>query len=257
MPTERRPTAQEYREQWAQKLRPRAPPPFKPPRVSVKPKCRVKRINWCLPGLYSIAQFLRGVSPEGPPCIVVEKVSETKAVYVIGTTLHVHALHLRKKDEINFILLATHLRLVDEVRIHNFHIHHYLTSRRAHVRITQAYWRTVEFILPYINRGPWVEREGKKERAVRITFDDFLRPAVEAWKAGKPYAQLICSIPEYETDLISTYTNLPHVHLGLSVFTRGYSSESDYEVDIENDEYEFREDDEILMFLGYPNLVSD
>ena len=248
---------QEYRQQWAGKLRPTTPPPFKPPRVNVKPKRRVKRVNWVLPGLYSIAQFLRGVSPEGPPCIVIEKVSETKAVYVIGTTLHVHTLHLRKRDELNFILLATHLRLVDEVRIHNFHINHYLTSRRAHVRITQSYWRTVEFILPYINRGPWVEREGVKERAVRITFDDFLRPAVEAWKAGKPYAQLICDIPEYETDLISTYTNLPHVHLGLSVFVRGYSSESDYEVDIENDEFEFREDDEILMFLGYPNLVSN
>ena len=130
---------QEYRELWAQKLRPRAPPPFKPPRVSVKPKCRVKRVNWCLPGLYSIAQFLRGVSPAGPPCTVIEKVSETKAVYVIGTTFHVHVLQLCKRDKVNFILLATHLRLVDEVRIHNFHINHYLTARRAHVRITPAH----------------------------------------------------------------------------------------------------------------------
>ena len=68
-----------------------------------------------------------------------EKVSETKVVYVIGTTLHVHALHLRKKDELNFILLAMHLRLVNEVRIHNFHIDHFLTARRVHVRITLAY----------------------------------------------------------------------------------------------------------------------
>ena len=89
------------------------------------------------------------------------------------------------------------------------------------MRITQSYWRTVEFVLPYIKRGPWVEREGKRERAVRITFDDFIRPAVEAWKAELPYAQLICNIPEYETDLISTYTNLPHVHLGMSAFVRG------------------------------------
>ena len=94
-----------------------------------------------------------------------------------------------------------------------------------------------------------------QERAIRITFDDFLRPAVEAWKAGKPYARLIYDIPEYETDPISTYTSLPHVHLGLSILTRGYSSESEGEVDIENDEYEFREDDEILMFLGYPHLL--
>ena len=87
-----------------------------------------------------------------------------------------------------------------------------------------------------------------------MTFDDFLRLAIEAWKAGLPYALTVCSILEYETNLISTYTNLPHVHLGMSAFVVGYSSESDLEVDIENDEFEFREDDEILMFLGYPCL---
>ena len=108
--------------------------------------------------------------------------------------------------------------------------------------------------MPYINRGPWVESEGKRERAVRITFDNFLRPAIEDWRAGLPYAKTICSIPEYETDLISTYTNLPHVHLGMSAFARGYSSESNLEVDLENDEMEFREDDEILMLFGYPYL---
>ena len=40
----------------------------------------------------------------------------------------------------------------------------------------------------------------------------------------------------------------------MSAFAKGYSSESDLEVDIENDEFEFREDDEILMFFGYPYL---
>ena len=81
-----------------------------------------------------------------------------------------HTLRICKTDELNLVLLATHLRLVDEVRIHNFQINHYYTSRRAHVRLTQAHWRTVEFVLPYINRGPWVEREGTRERAVKITF---------------------------------------------------------------------------------------
>ena len=74
-------------------------------------------------------------------------VFETKIVYVIGTTLHVHVLQLHRKDGVNFILLATHLRLVNEVRIHNFHINHFLTARRVHVRIVLAYWRTVKFIL--------------------------------------------------------------------------------------------------------------
>lgn len=248
-----RPTSQEYRKLWSQRLRPRAPPPFKPPRVNVKPKCKVKRVNWCLPGLHSIAQFLRDISPEGPPCTIVEKVSETKAVYVIGTTLHVHVLQLRKKDELSFILLATHLRLVDEVRIHNFHINYYLTARRVHVRLVPAYWRTVKSFLPYINRGPWVEREGKRERAVKITFDNFLRPAVEAWKAGLPYHHLVLDIPEYKTDLISTYTNLSYVHLGLNFLIRGYSSESDFEVKVVHDTlHESDEEDEIMMVLVFP-----
>ena len=39
------------------------------------------------------------LSPEGPPCIIVEKVSKTKFVYIIGTTLHVHLLHLQKSEE--------------------------------------------------------------------------------------------------------------------------------------------------------------
>ena len=190
--------------------------------------------------------------PEGPPCTIIEKVFETKADYVIGTTLHVHVLQLRKKDEMNFILLAMHLRLVNEVRIHNFHITHFLIARRVHVRIAPTYWRTVKFILPYINRGPWVEREGKRERAVKITFDDFLQPAVEAWRAGKPYAQLICDIPEFETDIISTYTNLTHVHLRLSFFVRGYSSKSDVEVDVVHDTlHDSDEEGEIMMVFGY------
>ena len=135
-----------------------------------------------------MAQFLHSVSPEGPPCAVIEKVSETKAVYVIGTTLHVHVLHLCKKDECNFIQLATHLGLVNEVRIHNFHLHHYLTARKVHIRISPSHWETIQFVLPFINRGPWVERDGKRERAIKITFDDFLQPAVEVRRAGKPYA---------------------------------------------------------------------
>ena len=92
--------------------------------MNVKPKCRVKRVNWVLPGLYFVARFLRGVSPEGPPCAVLEKVSETKAVYVTGTTLHVHVLHLRKKDKVNFIQLATNMGLVNEVRIHTVLLHY-------------------------------------------------------------------------------------------------------------------------------------
>ena len=111
-----------------------------------------------------------------------------------------------------------------------------------HVRIAQSYWGVVEFILPYISRGPLVEREGKRERAIRITFDEFLRPAVAAWKENKPYAQLVCDIPKCETNIITTCVKIPHKHPSLSVFTRGYYSESESEIDIESDDYEFREE---------------
>ena len=95
MTEERRLSGQEYRELWSQKLlQPKAPPPFKTPRVCVKPKCRVKPVNWVLPGLYSVARFLCDQLPEGPPCNVIEKLPESNAVYIIGTTLHVRAIRL-------------------------------------------------------------------------------------------------------------------------------------------------------------------
>ena len=143
---------------------------------------------------------------------------------------------------------------MDEVRIHNFHLNFFLTARRAHVRIVQTYWRTVHFVLPYIKRGPWVLRDGKIERAVRITFDEVLKPAIEAWKAGLPYHRLVFDLPEYKIDLISTWTNLPRVHPHISPFVVGWSSDSDREVDVVSDSLEeFEdEDDEIMMVLGYP-----
>ena len=56
--------------------------------------------------------------------------------------------------------------------------------------------------------------------------------------------------------LIAASKKLTHVHADLSVWERGYSLESDLEVDVENDEYEFRQDDEILTFFGYPYLPA-
>ena len=99
-----------------------------------------------------------------------------------------------------------------------------------------------------------MERDSKRERAVRITFDKVLKPAVEAWKAGLPYQRLVFDIPEYEIDLISSWINLPRVHAHISPFVVGWSSDSDREVDVVNDSLEESEDesDEIMMVLGYP-----
>ena len=148
------------------------------------------------------------------------------------------------------------LCVVDKVKIHNFQINFYLTTCRQHIRLTKAHSRAIGCVLPYVNQGPWVESEGKKERAVKITFDEFLRPAIEAWKAGLPYAELIYGLPQSEIELIAAGKKLTHVHADLSVCERGYSSESDLEVDVENDEYEFHQDDKMLTFFGYPYLPA-
>ena len=93
----------------------------------------------------------------------------------------------------------------------------------------------MEFVLPYINRGPWVECEGKRERAVQITFDNYLKPTIKAWRASKPYTQLVFDLLEYETNLITHYFMIPELHAGLGLLVRGYSSESEGEVDVVND----------------------
>ena len=83
--------------------------------------------------------------------------------------------------------------------------------------------------------GPWgVECEGKRERAVKITFDNFLQLVIEAWRVGKPYLQLVLDLPEYKTNLITTYSLIPELHAGLNLLVRGYSSKSEGEVDIVN-----------------------
>ena len=135
---------------------------------------------------------------------------------IIGTTLHVNVIRLQERNELNLILLATSLRVVNEVRIHNFQINFYLTARKQHIRLTKAHWRVVGFFLPYVNQGPWVESEGKREGAMKITFDEFLRPTIEAWRAGLPYAELIYGLPQSEIELIAAGKKLTHIHADLS-----------------------------------------
>ena len=225
----------EFRAFWAKKLR--------IPALNPKPKRRVKKVNWSL-GLYTIARFLHGLPPSGPPRIIIEKVSQSKCAYIIGSTLHVHANLLCSRNELNFISLVTHFQLVEEVRIHTFHLNHYLTSRRAHVRIQSVRWEVVKLVLQFVNRGPWVVKGTTRERAIKITFDEFLKPAVEAWREGLPYRHLVFDIPEYETDLISTYSNLPWVHRGVGAFAEGYSSDSELEVDFAHGEVDSNSEEE-------------
>ena len=104
------------------------------------------------------------------------------------------------------------------MRIHTFHLRFFLTSRKGHVRIEGVRWELVKLILRFVNRGPWVVKEGRVERAIQITFDDLLKPVVAAWRNGLPYRGLVYDLPETEIDIISTYRNLDWVHRGVSPF---------------------------------------
>ena len=100
----------------------------------------------------------------------------------------------------------------------------------------------------------WVKLEEEKNGAGKITFDDFLRLVVAAWKDGKPYAQIVYDLSEGEASSITSSIAIPFKHPSLSCFTRGYASDFDFEIDIENDDYDEREEYEILLFLGYPSV---
>ena len=78
---------------------------------------------------------------------------------------------------------------------------------------------------------------------IKITFDEFLRPAIEAWRGGIPYAKLIFRLPESKLEPIVEGIRLPHIHANLRGDEQGYCSESNLEVDLENDEFEFCQDD--------------
>ena len=108
-----------------------------------------------------------------------------------------------------------------------------------------------------MNRGPWVGKGSTRERAIKITFDNFLRTAIEAWRSGLPYGILVFGMLEYKTHPISTYSNLPWVHRGLSAFAEGYSSDSELEVDFAHEELDSDSDGEydIMKINGYPYFL--
>ena len=89
---------------------------------------------------------------------------------------------------------------------------------------------------------------------MKITFDEFLLPAIAAREDSQPYAQLVCNIPKSQTNIITSYIPVPQRYPSLCVFTTGYYSDSDCEIDIEGDDYKAREELEVLRFLGYPSV---
>ena len=121
------------------------------------------------------------------------------------------------------------------------------------MHIQGVYWEVVKLILEFVNRGPWVVKGLTRERAIKTTFDNFLKPAIESWRSRLPYQSIVFDIPEYETDIISTYSNLPWVHRGLSAFAEGYSSDSEAKVDFAHEELDNNSEEEydIMKVNGY------
>ena len=91
------------------------------------------------------------------------------------------------------------------------------------MRIAQSQWGAIRSVLSYVSKRLW--EEGCSP--IKITFDNFLHPAVTAWKDGKPYAHIVCDLPESVAGAITTTIPIPFRHPSLSCFTRGYSSNSD------------------------------
>lgn len=115
-------------------------------------------------------------------------------------------------------------------------------------------------MVSYINRGPLVQKGSKWEKHVKVTFDDFLKTLVEAWRVGLPYALLVEELSEHDTDIISTWTNLWWVNMGIGTFDEGFSSKSEFEVDWEEGGDESDSDDKdgygIMQVNGFPFILG-
>ena len=124
MPKKPCPITRGYCQQWVEVLQ-----------ANTRPRSKATDSNQSDRVLCFVADILLSLPKEDLLKVVIKKFVEIRAVYIVGTILHVHTLHLRKKDEVNSILLATHFGIIDEVWAHNFHIYCYLIAGRIYVRI--------------------------------------------------------------------------------------------------------------------------
>ena len=70
---------EEYRKEWAKKLC-----------KDTKPEDQASSSIPISLELESIANFLHNLPVGGPPHVVVKKISQTRAMYIVNTILHVH-----------------------------------------------------------------------------------------------------------------------------------------------------------------------
>ena len=110
MPARPRPTTREYHQLWAEKLW-----------ASTRSRSEATGGDQSDSVLGDAANLLLSLPKEDLLKIVIRNFAKTRAVYIVGTVLHIHTLCLCKKDEVNSILLATHFGIVNKVWVHNFH----------------------------------------------------------------------------------------------------------------------------------------
>ena len=83
--------------------------------ASTRPRSEATSNNQGDSILGATASLLFNLPKEDLVKIIIKRLAETRAVYIVGTTLHIHTLCLCKRDEVNSILLATHFGVVNEV----------------------------------------------------------------------------------------------------------------------------------------------
>ena len=104
MPARPGPTAREDCQLWAEKLQ-----------ASTRPRSEATSSNQGDSELDAATSLLLNLPEEDLVKTVIKRLVETRAIYVVGTTLHIRTLRLCKRDKVNSILLATHFGVVNEV----------------------------------------------------------------------------------------------------------------------------------------------
>lgn len=235
---------------------------------NTKPRRRVKTINWVnpchgqsflIPCMNEVASFVGSLPLDGPLRIILDKIPRSRGTYIIGRTLHINIHKIEGwLDDLNYISLVTHFGLVNEVRIHTFSLHFYITSRRQHCRIHPSTWGLVQLLLPHIVRGPLVTEGTLTTRKVKITFDDFLKPAIDAWRTFLPFQHLVEALPDLQ--LISNFSYIWWVHSNPAISDDDYTSTSEAEIDdIDNEDEDSGEDDGsygIMDVDGIPQVIG-
>ena len=199
-----------------------------------------------------VAYFLCSLPIDGPLRQILEGIPKSTGIYTIERTLHIN-LHKVEGylEDLNYILFITHLGLVDEVRIHTLCFKFYMTPRRKHCRIYPSTWVLAKLFLRHIAKVPLAREGSLSSRKLKITFDDFLKPAIDAWRVLRPFQHLVEDIPKIT--LISKWSYIWWINLDPEVSDDDYISTSEEEDSSGGDDDGFYG---VMDENGVPRLVG-